>query len=325
MRPPVSVTTFRLAAAVLGGCLALAACNRAAPRPPVPQDNCVAARVGARPIYRDAVLRMRARQRLAQGPGDAVTPTGERAARQVALTQAIEQTLLLAAAESAHVTALADEIDAAYAQLTVAWPAPALDEALRGLELSVTDVKLQLRDALVASKVMRAQALDRVVVADADVDAYLAEHPEALQVPEQVRLRQIVVATDEQVAQVQQALKKRGDFAELAARLSQAPEALAGGDLGLVRRTDLPREMAEVCFALKPRQLSRPVRAADGLHLFWVSERLAARTRLAHEARAYAERTLRQQREEAAAATYLQQLQEKMHVQRFDDCLAERR
>lgn len=243
----------------------------------------------------------------------------ERLLRQGALQGLVEQALLLGAARRAHVVALGDEVDSAWAQLTANWREDALSVALRAIDVTVPEVKAQLRQALVASKVLRAEALDRVCVRDADIDAYVAAHPEELSAPEQLRLRQVVVKDEGQVKEVQEAVRRRLPFAEVAARLSQAPEAAAGGALGAFARRDLPQQMAEVCFALRPQQLSRPVQASDGWHLFWVDDKLPAHARSLNQVRPRIERRLRAEAEARAAAAYIDRLHEVTHVQIFAD------
>ena len=235
--------------------------------------------------------------------------------RRAVLQQLIDQALLHQAAQADHAAVLADEVDAAWSAAARAWPEGELQTALRDLRVTVPEMKAQLRARLLAGKVLRAEALARVVVRDEDIDGYLAAHPALQRAPEAVQLRQIVVPDEERVQEVQQALKRHAAFADVAARLSVAPEAAAGGELGILTRDELPRALAEICFALKPRQVSRPVRAADGWHLFWVEERLPARARPKAELRLYVERQLRAEGEAEAAATYLARAAREAHVE----------
>lgn len=235
--------------------------------------------------------------------------------RRAVLQQLIEQALLYQAAQADHVAVLADEVDAAWSAASRAWPEGELQTALRDLRVTVPEMKAQLRARLLAGKVLRAEALARVVVRDEDIDAYLTAHPALQKAPEAVQLRQIVVPDEDGVHKAQQALKQHATFGEVAARLSVAPEAAAGGELGVLTRDELPRALAEICFALRPRQVSRPVRAADGWHLFWVEERLPTRARPKAELRLVAERQLRAEGEAEAAATYLARAAREAHVE----------
>lgn len=235
--------------------------------------------------------------------------------RRAVLQQLIDQALLDQAAQADHVAVLADEVDAAWSAAARAWPEGELQTALRDLRVTVPEMKAQLRARLLAGKVLRAEALARVVVRDEDIDAYLTAHPALQKAPEAVQLRQIVLPDEDRVEEARQALKRHAAFADVAARLSVAPEAAAGGELGVLTRDELPRAIAEICFALKLRQVSRPVRAADGWHLFWVEERLPARARPKAELRLYVERQLRAEGEAEAAAAYLARAAREAHVE----------
>ncbi len=66
-------------------------------------------------------------------------------------------------------------------------------------------------------------------------------------------------------------LKKGADFAELAKNSSDDPmTASKGGDLGWIRRGNMPREFDEVAFSLKPGQVSGVVKSPWGYHIIKV-------------------------------------------------------
>ncbi|MEJ2480625.1 MAG: SurA N-terminal domain-containing protein [Acidihalobacter sp.] len=107
-----------------------------------------------------------------------------------------------------------------------------------------------------------------VKVSDSDLRTYFQAHQGQFQQPERATAREIVVdlGTDSQAKAavrlrgVTQGLKKGDSFAALAKRYSQAASAKQGGALGEVTRADLPNPVASALFALKPGQVTPPIK-----------------------------------------------------------------
>jgi len=96
--------------------------------------------------------------------------------------------------------------------------------------------------------------------------------------PERVRLRQILVEDRKTAEKAKAELAGGADFAEVAKRYSIDPSAPYGGAQGELARADLPEEFASIIFNLEPGQVSDIVGADYGYHIFLVTERLPART-----------------------------------------------
>lgn len=84
-------------------------------------------------------------------------------------------------------------------------------------------------------------------------------------------------AARKQAADVAAAAKKPGaDFAELAKKHSQGPTAPKGGNLGYFARGRMDKAFEDVAFALKPGQVSAPVRSKFGWHVIKLFDHRAA-------------------------------------------------
>jgi peptidyl-prolyl cis-trans isomerase D len=69
------------------------------------------------------------------------------------------------------------------------------------------------------------------------------------------------------------ALERVEDFATLATRYSDDPSAERGGDLGMIARGDMPRELEDVAFATDVGQISEVFASPFGFHFLTVEER----------------------------------------------------
>ncbi len=123
-------------------------------------------------------------------------------------------------------------------------------------------------------------------IEDTAITAEYEKNADRYSTPERMRARHILLsleadASEETVNRVRseiEALEKRirnskEDFAELARRHSQDPgSAVQGGDLGWFLRHQMVQPFAEAAFALKPGEMSAPVRTQFGYHLIRAEE-----------------------------------------------------
>ena len=108
-----------------------------------------------------------------------------------------------------------------------------------------------------------------------------------VRVTEQVRLSEILIATpprsnSAQIAEAQHkaqdllsAIRRGGNFADLAKANSQGPTAAQAGDLGYFDRGSLTPPIEEIVFRLKVGDASDVVRTEQGFVIFEVTERPA--------------------------------------------------
>jgi parvulin-like peptidyl-prolyl isomerase len=127
-------------------------------------------------------------------------------------------------------------------------------------------VKLQsvLQEARVLAQTYAEESLkDKMKATDAEVDAYLASHPE-LDTDKKKRA---------EAEDVLKRLRAGEDFATLAKQYSTDGSKDKGGDLGWFGHGDMVPEFEKAAYALKPGEISDVVQSKFGYHIIKLEER----------------------------------------------------
>ncbi len=291
--------------------LPLAACSRCGRGPEAAAGPKPVALVNGEAVSAEVLRRELALGRAA-GEGEAPTP----AVRRRVLDDAVDRLLLLQEARARGVAVAAEDVERAMARTRADYPGSHFDDLLAQEKLSAAELRVQLRERLTVERLLAAQVLPQVSVAEADVRRHYDEHPAEFDEPQRVRARQVVLRTREEAAKVRDELRRRPQtFPEVASRASIAPEGKNGGDLGLFGKGSGMPEVFDVCFRLPLLHISEVTPSPYGFHVFQVTERKPAARRPFDEARAgIRERLLREARARAQEE-YLAGLRRRATVQ----------
>ncbi|MGA8005194.1 MAG: peptidylprolyl isomerase [Burkholderiales bacterium] len=141
---------------------------------------------------------------------------------------------------------------------------------------------------------------------------------------EQTHARQILIRTNEAVSEADakrklEDLRERivrggADFAELARVHSEDASAARGGDLGWLYPGDTVPDFQRAMDALKPGEISQPVRTPFGWHLIQVLERRKAGMSPERQ-RLQAREILRERKSDEAYQEWLRQLRDETYVE----------
>lgn len=83
----------------------------------------------------------------------------------------------------------------------------------------------------------------------------------------QIKASHILVSSAEEANRLLGEMGNGKTFEELAKRYSSCPSGANGGDLGFFGKSQMVKEFEDAAFALKPGQVSQPVRTQFGWHL----------------------------------------------------------
>jgi peptidyl-prolyl cis-trans isomerase C len=154
--------------------------------------------------------------------------------------------------------------------------------------------KSDIWEEIMIERLIALEVNRRISVTTSEVRRYYQANPQEFEKPEQVRVRQIVVDTEEEAKKVEEQLQNGTDFATLAREKSTAPEAEHGGDLGYFAMGDMPAEF-NVVFGLPKGGVSEIVKSPYGFDIFKLEEkRRAGKRGLDEVSKAITEKLLRQ-------------------------------
>jgi len=112
---------------------------------------------------------------------------------------------------------------------------------------------------------------------DSDLRREYDAHPERYKRPALVRVSQLLFQAKESADAAVKRLDLGVAWLDVSRESSVAPNAASGGSLGLLSRTDLPREFEKAVWSLPAGRRSPVVATPHGFHVFRMDERLDAR------------------------------------------------
>lgn len=164
-----------------------------------------------------------------------------------------------------------------------------------GSGTSYEDVRNQVRQDMMISKLRNRRISDRIRISDADVQAFLKSPQGQELLATEYRLGHILISIPEnagpadlQAAQqktedIYRQIKAGANFQQLAAANSQAETALQGGDLGWRKAAQLPTLFADQVEKLAAGDVAAPIRTPGGFHIVKVLEKRGAETHIVHQ------------------------------------------
>jgi len=151
------------------------------------------------------------------------------------LNRLIERKMMLREAQRRRIKVSLPEINARVETMRTE-QSKDMKETLGGLGIDFEKWKSDLWEDMMIEKLIAHDVVRKLRVPSSEVRRYYQENAQEFQRPEQVRVRQIVVATEEEAQKVLDQLQnEKADFATLARKKSTAPEAEEGGGPGLFR------------------------------------------------------------------------------------------
>lgn len=215
-----------------------------------------------------------------------------------------------------------------------------LEKAAEQQGVSYEDWKANLRNQIITRKVIEAEVGQHLQTTPEEVQKFYDAHKDEMKQPEQVKMSEILIATErpgaggtaeqpatvamseaevaQQKTRAEQALAEiRGgkSFEEVAKQMSNGPTAAQGGDLGYFKRGVLAKELEQKTFdQMKAGEVSDIVRTKQGFVILKVTEHAQSGVPSLKEVHGQVEQGLYYEKLQPALRAYLTRLREEAFI-----------
>lgn len=200
-----------------------------------------------------------------------------------------------------------------------------LAKTLQAQGISFETFRKQIRDDYIVRAMIQTKvSADKIIISPQKVETYYNANRDKYQVPDQVKLRMIVLnkrgeddASPKRVAQeILNKIKEGASFAEMASIYSDAQRS-QGGDRGWIERDTLKKELADVAFSLKQGEHSSVVDLPEACYILFAEEVRSAHTRPLAEVREEIEEILKNEERARLQKQWIDRLKAKSFVRYF--------
>ncbi len=202
-----------------------------------------------------------------------------------------------------------------------------LEKAAASQGVSFEDFKQNMKTEIITQQVIQREVGSRVNISKEEERKFYDEHKSELSRPEQVRLSEILVSTEqagndeEKIAAAKakaddllKQIKAGADFAEIAKKSSEGPSAAQGGDLGYFERGKLAKQLEDLTFGMKKGDVSDVVRTKQGFVILKVTEHQTAGIPPFNEIEPRVQEAVYMKKLQPALREYLKKLREEAFI-----------
>lgn len=195
------------------------------------------------------------------------------------LQDMVNREVVFQAAKQQGVTVDQAELDQEMAQIRESYGSSSDSEFEQALIKQAGTTVEALRREITYQLLLQALATKDIVISDEELLTFYNNHPERYARPMQMRLWQIVVATQQEAEQVAAELKQGANFQALAKERSiDSLTSGNGGDMGWLSLGDsrLPDEAQDVVADLETKKISAPMKFRENYVIYQMADRRKA-------------------------------------------------
>jgi peptidyl-prolyl cis-trans isomerase SurA len=201
---------------------------------------------------------------------------------------------------------------------------------IKTLEASGTNLeayKERIRDEVIVDHMRRLEVGSEVIISPYKIEKYYRENLDEFKEGEKVKLRIIKISkgsTEEENKSARDTaqelllkLTTGSEFAVMAEVYSDGAEKKKGGDLGLIGRDELRKELADVAFSLNPGQISKVIETSEDFCILQVEDKKPSKVTTLEEARQLIERLLIKEEMTKLQKKWIQSLRRKAYIRLY--------
>jgi parvulin-like peptidyl-prolyl isomerase len=200
-------------------------------------------------------------------------------------------------------------------------PGKTFDQALQEAGMTLDDVKKQIHERVLVSKLLEAEAFKNVEPTDQEINDIYLQHKDSFNIPEKVRVSRILIHVDDKATPAEKAEKKKladkahdrvmhnEEFGKVADEMSEDQSSKGkGGDLGYVPEHESEPGFDEVAFKTKVNTVSPVFLTPLGYEIIKVTDIKPAGILPLADARGYISSKLREIKMQAQEQDYAKNL-----------------
>lgn len=256
-----------------------------APASPVLIDRVVA--IVNREVITASELARREKQFLTNLKRQNVTPPSQAVLREQVLERMINDRAMLQLARETGIRVDDITLDRSINRIADqnGMSVSGLRNQLESEGISFAAFRQDIREEIILTRLREREVDNRLQISDSEVDTFLAAQGQSIQRIEELKVAQILVRVSEnaskeelaaaqaKVKRIEDALRDPKTFAAVAKEFSDSPDRDQGGSLGWRQPDRLPTLFLDAVSGLKPGQISKTVRSANGFHILQLEDR----------------------------------------------------
>jgi peptidyl-prolyl cis-trans isomerase SurA len=200
------------------------------------------------------------------------------------------------------------------------------EAALAKEGLTLEQYRSEFREQMTMSRLFNKFVRSGLSIDEAEIRAYYDKNTKLYALPEELRIRHLVIAAPAGAPAAKAAaaketadglmarVRKGEDFIRLIREHSESPTAKQDGDLGFLQRGQAIPEIEEAAKDLKPGEYAGPVRCEDGYHIIRLEE-IRTPVRPFEKVKEEIQKTLFDQKLENTYRSFLQSLRSESHIE----------
>jgi peptidyl-prolyl cis-trans isomerase C len=126
---------------------------------------------------------------------------------------------------------------------------------------------VRLKNQTLANAFRKRFINDKIKVSDQDIEKFYQSHLEEFRIPAKVRIKSIVVKTQQEAESLLKELKEGSSFSDLAMKKSIHPSAARGGEVGWFARGEKDPTLEKAAFSLEKGGMSGVIKIDTGCEI----------------------------------------------------------